>query len=127
VSLAVAATVFDARQWGRYAAGNALIAVTYALLGVLLAPLFGRVAGVFVAFLIPFLDVGIGQSPMLRGEPADWARYLPGYGGYQTLIDGSLTATFDETDALAIAMGWTMVLAVAAVTLVRRAVRPSTG
>jgi hypothetical protein len=127
VSLAVAATVFDARQWGWYAAGNTLIAVTYALLGVLLAPVFGRVAGVFVAFLIPFLDVGIGQSPMLRGEPAGWASYLPGYGGYRVLIDGSLTASFDEFGSLLLAVGWIVVLAAAAVVLVRRAIRPSTG
>jgi hypothetical protein len=39
--------------------------------GVLLAPLFGKVAGVFVAFLIPFLDLGILQSPMLRADGPD--------------------------------------------------------
>jgi hypothetical protein len=127
VSLAVAATVFDPRQWGWYAAANALIAVTYALLGVLLAPIFGRVAGVFIAFLIPFIDVGIGQSPMLRGEPAGWAQYLPGYGAYRVLIDGGLTDGFDETRSLLIALAWIAALAVAATVLVRRTIRPSTG
>jgi hypothetical protein len=62
-----------------------------ALLGVLIAPVFGRVAGVFVAFLIPFLDGGVGQSPMFRSEPANWAQYLLGYGAYRILIDGGLT------------------------------------
>jgi hypothetical protein len=127
VSLAVAATVFDPRQWGWYAAANALIAVTYALLGVLIAPIFGRVAGVFIAFLIPFIDVGIGQSPMLRGEPAGWAQYLPGYGAYRVLIDGGLTDGFDETRSLLIALAWILALAVAATVLVRRTIRPSTG
>ncbi|HEU5110510.1 MAG TPA: hypothetical protein VFT95_18370 [Micromonosporaceae bacterium] len=127
VSLAIAAFVFDARQWVWYAAANALIAVTYAFLGVLLAPIFGRVAGVFIAFLIPFLDVGIGQSPMLRGEPAPWATYLPGYGAYRILIDGGLTAGFDETRALLIALAWLAVLAAAAVILVRRTITPTTG
>jgi hypothetical protein len=127
VSLVVAATVFDPHQWGWYAAGNVLIAVTYALLGVLIAPIFGRVAGVFIAFLIPFVDAGIAQSPMLRGEPAGWARYLPGYGGYRVLIDGSLTATFDETGPLLLALAWIVVLAAAATVLVRRTIRPSTG
>jgi hypothetical protein len=42
---------------------------------IVIAPVFGRVAGVFIAFLIPFIDVGIGQSPMLHGEPAGWAPY----------------------------------------------------
>jgi hypothetical protein len=127
VSLAVVATVFDPRQWGWYAAANALIAVTYALLGVLLAPIFGRVAGVFIAFLVPFIDVGIGQSPMLRGEPADWAHYLPGYGAYRVLIDGGLTDGFDETRSLLIVLAWIAALAVAATVLVRRTIRPSTG
>lgn len=70
ISVAVTATVFDAHQWGLHITANAFIAVTYALIGVLLGPIFGRVSGVFMAFLIPFLDLGIGQSPMLQGEPA---------------------------------------------------------
>jgi hypothetical protein len=40
------------------------VAVTCALIGVIIGPLLGKVAGVFVAFLIPFLDLGIIQSPM---------------------------------------------------------------
>ncbi len=120
VSLAVTATVFDAHQWGLYAAAMALLALTYGLLGVLIGPVFGRVAGVFIAFLIPFLDIGIGQSPMLRGEPADWATYLPGYGGTRVFIDGALTASFDETRALLIALVWLIALASAATLLFRR-------
>jgi hypothetical protein len=127
VSLTIAAFVFDPRQWAWYGAANALIAVTYAFLGVLLAPIFGRVASVFIAFLIPFLDVGIGQSPMLRGEPASWAQYLPGYGAYRILIDGGLTAGFDETGALLIALGWLAVLAAVAIILVRRTITPTPG
>ncbi|MGH8882160.1 MAG: ABC transporter permease, partial [Stackebrandtia sp.] len=98
----------------------ALLALTYGLLGVLIGPVFGRVAGVFIAFLIPFLDIGIGQSPMLRGEPADWATYLPGYGGTRVFIDGALTASFDETRALLIALVWLIALASAATLLFRR-------
>ena len=126
VSLAVTAFVFDPQQWGWYAAANALIAVTYALIGVLIAPVFGRVGGVFVAFLIPFVDVGIAQSPMLRGEPASWAQYLPGYGAYRVLIDGGLTASLDETGPLLIALAWITALAATAFILVRRTIRPST-
>ena len=36
VSLAVSATVFDAGNWGVYMGGIALLAVTYALIGVIL-------------------------------------------------------------------------------------------
>ncbi|MGH9249618.1 MAG: hypothetical protein ACRD0W_08920 [Acidimicrobiales bacterium] len=73
----------------------------------------------FIAFLIPFLDIGIGQSPMLRGEPAGWATYLPGYGGSRLFIDGALTAGFDETRALLIALGWLAALAAAAILMFR--------
>ena len=127
VSLGVTALVFDAHQWGVYAAANALIGITYALIGVLLGPLFGRVSGVFVAFLVPFLDIGVGQSPMLRGEPAGWARYLPGYGGTRMMIDGALTSRFDETAALLVALAWLAGLTLAAAALFRRTAQPARG
>ena len=71
--------------------------------------------------------LGIGQSPMLRGEPASWAQYLPGYGAYRVLIDGGLTATFDETGPLLIALAWITALAVTTTVLVRRTIRPTAG
>jgi hypothetical protein len=125
VSLAVTATMFTPRQWGWYIGANVLIAATYAMLGMLLAPLFGKVGGVFVAFLIPFLDIGMGQSPMLRGEPAGWARYLPGNGGYRVLVDATVTGDFDQTRPLLTGLAWLTVLALAAAVLFRRATRPA--
>ena len=119
VSLAVTATVFDAKNWSVYIGGIALLTVTYALAGVLLGPIFGRVSGTFMAFLLPFLDLGIGQSPMLRGEPATWAHWLPGYAGTRVMIDGALTNGFDEASALALAFGWITVLLLAATALLR--------
>ena len=119
VSLAVTAIVFDASNWGVYIGGIALLAVTYALIGVLLGPIFGRVSGTFMAFLIPFLDLGIGQSPMLRGEPATWAHWLPGYAGTRVMIDGALTSSFDEATSLALGVGWIAVLLLAATVLLR--------
>ena len=126
VSVGLTAAMFTPRQWGWYLGANILLAATYALLGMLLAPVFGRVGGVFVAFLIPFLDIGMGQSPMLHGEPAGWAHYLPGYGGYRVLIDATVTGDFDQTRALLIGLAWLTALAVAAAVLFRRAVRPAT-
>lgn len=120
-SLAITATVFDAEQWAVYAGGNALLAATYALIGVCIGPIFGRVSGVLIAFLLPFLDVGIAQSPMLRAEPVDWARFLPGYGADRVLLDGGLTASFDETSALLLGLGWLLALGVLAARLFRRA------
>jgi hypothetical protein len=118
-SLAVTATVFQASNWGIYTGGIALLAATYAMIGVLLGPIFGRVSGTFMAFLIPFLDLGIGQSPMLRGEPATWAHWLPGYGGTRVMIDGALTGGFDEATSLALGIGWVTVLLLVASLLLR--------
>ena len=91
-----------AKRAVEYAAANLAVAATYALIGVIIGPLFGRVAGVFVAFLIPFPDLGIIQSPMLRPEPPEWAHFLPGYGWTKVLFVTGLTANFDETGPLLI-------------------------
>lgn len=120
VSLAVTATVFTPRQWLVYAAAVSLAGVTYAFLGVLLGPIFGRVSGTFMAFLIPFLDLGLGQSPMLGGQPRGWAYFLPGYGSMRVMIDGALTSRFDEFARLVIALGWVALLATAAVVYFER-------
>jgi hypothetical protein len=112
VSLLVTAAVFQPENWPVYTLGNLLVAATYALVGVLVGPLFGRVSGVFLAFLIPFLDVGISQSPMLSTQPDQWAHWLPGYGGTRLVLDGALTVGFDETRALVYAAVWLSGLAV---------------
>jgi hypothetical protein len=124
VSLAATALVFHATRWPTYAAANLLIAFTYALVGVLLAPLCGRVGGVFIAFLLPFLDVGIVQSPMLNPEPTTLSRLLPGYGGSRILIDAALTNAFDETRPLLIGVAWLVALAVAVTFAYQRAIAP---
>ncbi|HEY9266180.1 ABC transporter permease (plasmid) [Mycolicibacterium vanbaalenii] len=105
-TLAVTATVFNPKQWVAFAAVNLLVAATYAMIGVIIGPLLGKVAGVFVAFLIPFLDLGIIQSPMLRPEPEQWANLLPGYGWTKVLFDTGLTAHFDQTGPLLAALAW---------------------
>jgi len=112
VSLLVTAAVFQPENWPVYTVGNLLVAATYALVGVLVGPLFGRVSGVFLAFLVPFLDVGISQSPMLSTQPDEWAHWLPAYGGTRLVLDGALTPGFDETRALVYAVAWLSGLAV---------------
>ena len=127
-ALAVTATVFRPENWAVYAAGNALVAITYALAGVLVGPLFGRVSGVFMAFLLPFLDVGIAQSPMLRTQPETWAEWLPAYGGTRLVVDGGLTSGFDEARALLLATAWVAALiAVTTVTWLRTTSVPGQG
>ncbi|MEV4483259.1 ABC transporter permease [Micromonospora coxensis] len=125
VSLAATASVFDAVHWPVYAGANLLVALTYALVGALLAPLFGRVGGVFMAFLLPFLDLGIAQSPMLRTTPPNWAEALPGYGAVRVLIDGALTHGFDEAGSLLLALAWLATLSILVRAAYRRTVAPS--
>jgi hypothetical protein len=131
VSLLVTAAIFEPENWPVYAAGNVLSAAIYALVGVLVGPIFGRVSGVFLAFLIPFLDIGISQSPMLAAEPDNWAQWLPGYGVTRLAIDGALTPGFDEGRSLVYAATWLVGLIVVTAILwhrtsaVPRTVRPS--
>ena len=120
VSLTATALVFDASRWPTYAAANALVALTYALVGALLAPVFGRVGGVFIAFLLPFLDLGIVQSPMLHPDPTALSRLLPGYGGSRILLDGALTSGFDEPVALLTGLAWLAALTVTVAATYRR-------
>jgi hypothetical protein len=101
-----------------------LLALTYAMIGVILAPLFGRVAGVLVAFLVPFLDLGIAQDPMLHATPPAWAHLLPGYGGFRILTDAILTPGSPQTGPLLIALAWLGGTAVAAGLLFHHNMRP---
>lgn len=97
-----------------------MLAAIFALLGVCLGPIFGRVSGVLIALLVPFLDLGIGQSPMLRTQPPAWAQALPGYGPYRMLLDCGLTDHFDATGALLLGLVWLFALGVLAAWLFRR-------
>ncbi len=124
VSLATTALVFDAARWPTFAAAMILIAITYGLIGALIGPIFGRVGGVFVAFLLPFLDIGILQGPLLTPEPTALSRSLPGYGGGRVLLDGALTQGFDEVGPLLTGLGWLAALALAVVLTYRRSTRP---
>ena len=125
ISLAATAVVFDAVAWPTYAGANILLALTYALVGALIAPIFGRVGGVFLAFLLPFLDIGITQSPMLHPEPSTGAQLLPGYGGSRVLLDGALTAGFDETRPLLYGLAWLIGLAILVTLTYRHSISPA--
>lgn len=91
-----------------------LLGLTYAMIGAILAPLVGRVAGVLVAFLIPFLDLGIAQDPMLHAAPPTWARFLPGYGAVRVLTNSILTHGPGSPGPLLAALAWLTGLTVAA-------------
>lgn len=125
VALATTALVFHATQWPTYAAANILIALTYGLIGALLGPIFGRVGGVFVAFLLPFLDLAIVQSPMLHPTPTTLSTLLPGYGGSRVLLDAALSHGFSEIGPLLLGLGWLIGLSLAVTLTYRHAIRPA--
>ncbi|WP_448002124.1 ABC transporter permease [Agromyces bauzanensis] len=116
-SLAITAMVFPAKQWAGFIGGTLLLGAVYALLGMCLGFLLGRVTGVLIAFVVPFLDLGITQSPMLRLEPPGPAVLLPGYGPYRVLIDTGLTDTFDEIGGVVIGSLWVIGLTTVVVLL----------
>ena len=79
----------------------------------------------FIAFLLPFLDLGIVQSPMLHPTPTTLSKLLPGYGGSRVLLDGALTRGFDETLPLLIGLAWLVALGTAVALTYRHAMRRS--
>jgi hypothetical protein len=84
------------------------------------------VAGVLIAFLVPFLELGIAQDPMLHATPPDWAHFLPGYGGFRVLTNAILTHTF-QAGPLLTALVWLAGATVAAGLVFRHNMRTACG
>jgi hypothetical protein len=125
VSLAVTAAGFTPRNWGIFILGTVLVALTYGMIGVLLGPLFGRLGGLYLMLVLPFIDAGLAQNPMFDLAPPTWARFLPAHGAVRVLLDGAFTPGFDETGGLLLAAGWLAGITVAAAVVFRRLATPS--
>jgi hypothetical protein len=125
VSLAVTAFGFQPRNWTVFALGTVLTAVTYAMLGVLIGPLVGRLGGLYLMILLPFIDGGVAQNPMFDAAPPGWAGVMPSYGAIRVLLDGAFTGTFDETGGLLLALGWLAAVTVAAAMVFQRLAEPA--
>jgi hypothetical protein len=122
VSLVVTAFSFRPEVWLTFGAATVAVAITYAMIGVLLGPLVGKLGGLYLMFLLPFLDVGLAQNVMFSAAPPSWAAWMPAHGAVRVLIDGAFTTTFDEINGLLLASGWIVGLtAVAAVVFHRLA------
>jgi hypothetical protein len=120
VSLVVTAVSFRPDVWLTFGAATVAIAVTYAMIGVLLGPLVGRLGGLYLMFLLPFLDVGLAQNVMFSAAPPPWAAWMPAHGAVRVLIDGAFTTTFDETNGLLLASGWIVGLTAVAASIFHR-------
>lgn len=114
VSLAVTALDFAPESWLWFAAGNGLVAVTYGLIGVLVGVPFGRLGGLYVMFLLPFIDIGLAQNVMFSAAPPAWGAGLPGRGAVRVLVDAAFTPSFDGMTSLLASLAWIAVLVVAA-------------
>lgn len=115
VSLAVSALFFSPQLWAEYAGAGLLIALTYAMIGVLLGPLTGRLGGLYVILLLAIVDTGYGQTVMFHPLPPTWGAFLPGHGAGRLLLDGSFTRGFEQYGSLALALAWLAGLTAAAV------------
>lgn len=106
VSLAVTSASFDAEDWGMFGVATFAVAVTYTMIGVVVGPLVGRVGGLYLMFLLPFLDAGLAQNIMFDAAPPSWAAWMPAHGAVRVLVDSAFTPTLDETGALWLAVAW---------------------
>jgi len=120
VSLVVTAFSFTPQVWPTFALATLAIAMTYAMIGVVIGPLVGRLGGLYLMFLLPFLDVGLAQNIMFDAAPPSWASLMPGYGAVRLLVDGAFTPTFDETVGLAFTLGWLAGITAAAAAVFHR-------
>lgn len=80
--------------------------LTYAMIGVLVGPLVGRLGGLYLVLLLAFIDVGLGQSVMFPSGPPAWGAFLPARGASRVMIDGAFTDHFDRVGSLLLALGW---------------------
>ena len=120
VSVAVTAVSFDAVSWPIFIGANVLVALTYATIGVIVGPVFGRLGGLYLLLMVPFLDVGLAQNAMFDAAPPTWGTYMPAHGAVRVMMDGAFTPTFDETGALVLALAWLVGLTAIAAVVFRR-------
>jgi hypothetical protein len=125
VSLAVTAVDFTPQNWAWFTLGNVMVAATYGMVGVVVGAVFGRLGGLYVMFLVPFIDVGIAQNVMFSASPPDWGILLPARGAVQVLVDAAFTPGFDQVASLSLAVAWLVGLGVATGFVFRRIAAPA--
>jgi len=124
VSLGVTAISFRPQVWLTFSLATLAVAVTYAMIGVVIGPLVGQIGGLYLMFLLPFLDVGLAQNIMFDAAPPSWAAWMPAHGAVRVLIDGAFTPTFDEITGLLLTAAWLVGLTTVAATVFRGTAAP---
>ena len=125
VSLAVTALSFQPEVWVTFALATVAVALTYAMIGVVIGPLVGQLGGLYLMFLLPFLDVGLAQNIMFDAAPPAWAAWMPAHGAVRVLIDGAFTPQFDEGVGLLLAIAWLLGITGAAALVFYRVASPA--
>ncbi len=120
IAVAVSTLWYAPEQLVVFAAANLLIALTYAMLGVLVGPLTGRLGGLYLLLLLAFIDVGLGQTVMFPSGPPAWGAFLPARGASKALIDAAFTARFDQLGYLALGLAWLAAFTMGTVAVFRR-------
>jgi hypothetical protein len=126
VALAVTAINFTPERWITFAAANLLVALTYAGIGVTVGVLAGRLGGLYLMLLLPFIDIGLAQNAMFDAAPPAWGQLLPGHGAIRVLLDGAFTTTFDQTGALLLAVAWLAAITATSFAVFHRLASPRT-
>ena len=124
VSLAVTAADFSPRAWVPFVGASLLVALTYAMIGVLAGPLVGRLGGLYLIFLIPMIDVGIAQNNMFGAALPSWGRFLPAHGAVRVLLNGALAGSLGPMGMLLQALGWLAGITLVAAVVFRRVAEP---
>ena len=119
-AIAVTAVSFSAVNWRLFIGANVLVALTYSTIGVIVGPVFGRLGGLYVLLVVPFIDIGLAQNAMFSAAPPAWAKFMPAHGAVKVMMDGAFTSSFDEIGALLLALGWLLGLTATAVVVFRR-------
>ncbi len=120
VSLGVTALNFQPEVWTTFVLATIMVALTYAMIGVLVGPLVGRLGGLYLMFLLPFLDVGLAQNVMFDAAPPPWAAWMPAHGAVRVLVDGAFTPSFDEITGMLLAAAWLAAITTAAALVFHR-------
>lgn len=112
LSVAVTLVDFTPDQLGLFLGANLISALQYAFLGAIVGTFLSPMAGTYLVFFAPMIDLGVIQNPMFPGETlAWWTKLLPGYGPMEVLLDASFTNGFDTGTELGISLAYLALVA----------------
>lgn len=119
-AISVAVTFLDYRpeQPTAFFLVNLIVALQYGFLGAVVGTFLSTMAGTYLMFFAPMIDLGLVQNPMFVRDSVDWwVKLLPGYAPTEVLVDTSFTGGIDTGLALVGALIYLVILIAAATVL----------